>query len=88
MMERQITPEKLAADRRRLRNTTQAKIVTDDREHTNVLVLQGQGSLVYRAYLVRIRREYPHGMLVLTYNRHSAVEARQRLGDLVGLRVA
>lgn len=73
-----------------LGSQTQSKIVADDREQTNVLVLAGPGSgktrvLVHRvAYLVRIRREDPRGILVLTYNRHAAVEIRKRLKDLVG----
>ncbi len=61
-----------------LDNTTQEQIVKDDREQTNVLVLAGPGSgktrvLVHRiAYLVKIKREDPNGILVLAYNRHAA----------------
>jgi ATP-dependent DNA helicase RecQ len=57
---------------------------------TNVLVLAGPGSgktrvLVHRiAYLIRVRRENPRGILALAYNRHAAVQIRQRLGDLIG----
>ena len=49
----------------------QQEIVTDDREQVNMLVLAGPGSgktrvLVHRiAYLVRVRRENPHGILAL-----------------------
>lgn len=73
-----------------LGNPTQQDIVADDRDETNVLVLAGPGSgktrvLVHRiAYLLRVRRENPHGILVLTYNRHAAAEIRARLRHLVG----
>ncbi len=74
----------------KLGNRTQERIVADDRERTNVLVLAGPGSgktrvLVHRiAYLVRVRRENPRSILALTYNRHAAVEARRRLEELIG----
>ncbi len=73
-----------------LGNKTQEQIVRDDREQTNVLVLAGPGSgktrvLVHRiAYLVKIRREDPSGILVLAYNRHAAAEIRERLRLLIG----
>lgn len=73
-----------------LENRAQAEIVRDDREQTNVLVLAGPGSgktrvLVHRiAYLIRVRREDPCGILVLTYNRHAAAEIRERLRRLIG----
>ena len=73
-----------------LGNPAQEEIVADDRERTNVLVLAGPGSgktrvLVHRiAYLVRVRREDPRGILVLTYNRHAAAEIRERLRLLIG----
>lgn len=73
-----------------LDNPIQQKIVVDDREQTNVLVLAGPGSgktrvLVHRiAYLIRMRREDPRDILVLTYNRHAAAEIRARLRHLVG----
>lgn len=73
-----------------LGNTTQEQIVRDDREQTNVLVLAGPGSgktrvLVHRiAYLVKIKREDPNGILVLAYNRHAAAEIRERLRGLIG----
>ncbi len=73
-----------------LDNQAQQDIVRDDREQTNVLVLAGPGSgktrvLVHRiAYLIRVRREDPRGILVLTYNRHAAVEIRERLRRLIG----
>ena len=41
--------------------------------------------LVHRiAYLLRVRRENPRGILALAYNRHAAVEIRRRLAGLVG----
>lgn len=73
-----------------LGNPVQQDIVADDREQTNVLVLAGPGSgktrvLVHRiAYLLRIKREDPRGILVLSYNRHAAAEIRARLRHLVG----
>ncbi|MCV2870366.1 RecQ family ATP-dependent DNA helicase [Defluviimonas sp. WL0002] len=73
-----------------LGNPVQQEIVADDREETNVLVMAGPGSgktrvLVHRiAYLLRVRREDPRGILVLTYNRHAAAEIRARLRHLVG----
>lgn len=73
-----------------LNNPVQQKIVSDDRDATNVLVLAGPGSgktrvLVHRiAYLLRVRREDPRGILVLTYNRHAAAEIRARLRHLIG----
>ena len=68
----------------------QQRIVADDREETNVLVLAGPGSgktrvLVHRiAYLVRVRRENPRSILALAYNRHAAAEIRNRLAALIG----
>ncbi|HWL69450.1 MAG TPA: RecQ family ATP-dependent DNA helicase [Geminicoccus sp.] len=73
-----------------LDNPVQQKIVSDDREQTNVLVLAGPGSgktrvLVHRiAYLIRVKREDPRGILVLSYNRHAASEIRVRLRHLIG----
>lgn len=73
-----------------LDNPVQQEIVADDREQTNVLVLAGPGSgktrvLVHRiAYLIRVKREDPRDILVLTYNRHAAAEIRARLRHLVG----
>ena len=87
---RQTTPESWRAIVESLNNPIQRRIVADDREQTNVLVLAGPGSgktrvLVHRiAYLVRVRRENPRGILALAYNRHAAVEIRRRLADLIG----
>ncbi len=87
---RDTLPEHYEAIVRKLGNRAQERIVADDRERTNVLVLAGPGSgktrvLVHRiAYLIRVRREKPGSILALTYNRHAAVEARRRLDELVG----
>ena len=87
---RQTTPDSWRAIVESLRNPHQQRIVADDREQTNVLVLAGPGSgktrvLVHRiAYLVRVRRENPHGILALAYNRHAAVDIRRRLKELIG----
>ncbi len=89
-LSRQTTPESWQRIVESLGNPSQQRIVTDDREQTNVLVLAGPGSgktrvLVHRiAYLVRVRREAPRGILALAYNRHAAVEIRRRLFDLIG----
>lgn len=87
---RQTTGKSWAAVVEALGNPVQQKIVADDRDATNVLVLAGPGSgktrvLVHRiAYLIRVRREDPRSILVLSYNRHAAVEIRARLRHLVG----
>ncbi|MCY3670247.1 MAG: AAA family ATPase, partial [Alphaproteobacteria bacterium] len=87
---RQTTPASWRAIVESLNDPVQQRIVADDRERTNVLVLAGPGSgktrvLVHRiAYLVRVRREDPRGILALAYNRHAAVDIRQRLTALVG----
>ena len=87
---RQTTPESWRSIVESLKNPVQQRIVADDRERTNVLVLAGPGSgktrvLVHRiAYLLRVRRENPHGIIALAYNRHAAVEIRRRLAELVG----
>ena len=87
---RQTTPESWRAIVESLNNPIQRRIVADDREQTNVLVLAGPGSgktrvLMHRvAYLVRVKRENPRGILALAYNRHAAVEIRRRLAELIG----
>ena len=87
---RETTPEAWQSIVERL-SPAQRRIVADDRERTNVLVLAGPGSgktqaLVHRiAYLVRVRRQNPRGILALAYNRHAAIEIRQRLAELVGI---
>jgi len=89
-LSRQTTPESWRDIVESLKNPAQRNLVADTRENTNVLVLAGPGSgktrvLVHRiAYLIRVRREDPRGILALAYNRHAAVEIRRRLAELVG----
>ena len=89
-LERETTPESYARIVTSLNNPVQQRIVADDRQQTNVLVLAGPGSgktrvLVHRiAYLIRVGRQPASGILALAYNRHAAVEIRRRLRDLVG----
>ncbi len=87
---RQTTPASWRDIVESLRNPVQQRIVADERERTNVLVLAGPGSgktrvLVHRiAWLVRVRRENARGILALAYNRHAAVDIRRRLAELIG----
>ena len=89
-LSRQTTPASWRAIVESLDNPIQRRLVADDRENTNVLVLAGPGSgktrvLVHRiAYLIRARRQDPRGILALAYNRHAAAEIRRRLRDLIG----
>jgi ATP-dependent DNA helicase RecQ len=89
-LRRQTTPGSYRAIVESLDNPNQGRIVSDDREQTNVLVLAGPGSgktrvLVHRiAYLIRVKRENPKGILALVYNRHAATEIRRRLYALIG----
>ena len=89
-LERQTTPVSWQAIVESLNNPVQQRIVADDREQTNALVLAGPGSgktrvLVHRlAWLIRVRRESPRSILALAYNRHAAVEIRRRLKELIG----
>ena len=89
-LDRQTTPESWGRIVESLNNPTQRNLVADNRETTNVLALAGPGSgktrvLVHRiAYLIRVRREDPRGILALAYNRHAAVEIRRRLRELIG----
>ena len=87
---RQTTPQSWRSIVESLNNPAQQRIVADEREQTNVLVLAGPGSgktrvLVHRiAYLMRAKRDNPRGILALAYNRHAAVQIRRRLADLIG----
>ena len=89
-IDKPVTPATWRAIVEALDNPQQQRIVADDRVRTNVLVLAGPGSgktrvLVHRiAYLIRVRREDPAGILALAYNRHAASEIRTRLSALVG----
>ena len=87
---RQTTPASWRAIVESLGNPLQQRIVADERERTNVLVLAGPGSgktrvLVHRiAWLIRVRRENARGILALAYNRHAAVDIRRRLTEMIG----
>ena len=87
---RQTTPASWRAIVESLGNPVQQRIVADERERTNVLVLAGPGSgktrvLVHRiAWLIRVRRENARGILALAYNRHAAVDIRRRLTEMIG----
>lgn len=87
---RQTTPESWRDIVESLKNPSQRHLVADNRENANMLVLAGPGSgktkvLVHRiAYLIRVKREDPRGILALAYNRHAAIEIRRRLAELVG----
>ncbi|MBI4290280.1 MAG: ATP-dependent helicase, partial [Betaproteobacteria bacterium] len=66
----------------------QKRIVTERRPQ-NRLVLAGPGSgktrlIVHRvAFLVRVMRERPESILVVTFNRHAALDVRRRLRQLI-----
>ncbi len=66
----------------------QKRIVTEKRPQ-NRLVLAGPGAgktrlIVHRvAFLVRVMRERPESILVVTFNRHAAIEVRRRLRQLI-----
>ena len=87
---RQTTPESWRAIVESLNNPMQQRIVGEERENINALVLAGPGSgktrvLVHRiAWLIRVKRENSRGILALAYNRHAAVEIRRRLFELIG----
>ena len=87
---RQTTLESWRKIVENLKNPVQQRIVADDREQINMLILAGPGSgktrvLVHRiAYLIRVRRENARGILALAYNRHAAVDIRRRLQELIG----
>ena len=88
---RPTTPESWRKIVESLKNPHQQRIVADERQqNANALVLAGPGSgktrvLVHRiAWLIRIRRENPAGIVALAYNRHAAVDIRRRLRALIG----
>jgi len=88
-LKRQTTPASWRAIVEALGNPAQQRIVAE-KEPGNLLVLAGPGAgktrvLVHRiAYLARVLRENPKGILALAYNRHAAVEIRRRLAELLG----
>jgi ATP-dependent DNA helicase RecQ len=72
-----------------LANRDQIRIVTQPITK-NLLILAGPGSgktrtVVHRcAYLLRVRRVRPQGILVCCFNHKAALELRKRLANLVG----
>lgn len=72
-----------------LRHPIQQRLV-ESPERGNHLVLAGPGSgktrvIVHRiAYLLRVRRVSPDGIIALAFNRSAAAELRRRLLDLAG----
>ena len=89
-LQRRTTPQSYNRIVESLNNRAQQRTVADDRDSRNTLLLAGPGSgkttvLVHRiAYLVRVKRENPRSILALAYNRHAAMQIRQRLHDLIG----
>lgn len=87
MLERATTQESWHRIRDGLTHV-QARLVTEKRP-TNRLILAGPGSgktrlVVHRvAFLVRVQREAPGSILVVTFNRHAALEVRRRLRELI-----
>ena len=87
---RRTTPESYRRIVESLNNRNQREAVTDNRKTRDILLLAGPGSgktrtLVHRiAYLVRVRREDPKSIIALAYNRHAAVQIKQRLEELIG----
>lgn len=89
VLERATTAESFRRIVDALGNPAQTEIVAADPE-ANRLILAGPGSgktrvVVHRAaYLLRVLRVDPRGILVLCYNRSAALELRRRLAELVG----
>ena len=89
-LQRQTTQESFRRIVTDLNHRTQQNIVSDDRVQTSVLIIAGPGAgktrvLVHRiAYLIRCKREPAGSIIALAYNRHAAVEIRQRLHELIG----
>ena len=89
-LQRQTTQESFRRIVTDLNHRIQQNIVSDDRVQTSVLIIAGPGAgktrvLVHRiAYLIRCKREPAGSIIALAYNRHAAVEIRQRLHELIG----
>lgn len=83
-----VSPETLDSITNTL-NPVQYAIVTDQ-TNQNRLVLAGPGSgkthvIVSRvAYLLRVLHQDPSAIIVLTFNRHAAIEIKRRLFSMVG----
>ncbi len=89
VLERATTAESFRQIVESLGNPAQIEIVAAP-EEGNRLVLAGPGSgktrvVVHRcAYLLRVSRTNPRGILLLCFNRSAALELRRRLAELVG----
>ncbi|MDD2885907.1 MAG: RecQ family ATP-dependent DNA helicase [Dechloromonas sp.] len=89
ILERATTEESWQRIVEQLRHPLQQRLVAEKTD-ANRLILAGPGSgktrvIVHRvAYLVRVLREAPGSILVLSFNRGAAREIRQRLQQLIG----
>ena len=89
LLEQATTAESLRRIVDDLKHPLQQALVADGSD-ANRLVLAGPGSgktriIVHRvAYLVRVQRVMADGIIVLTFNRHAALEIRRRLAALIG----
>lgn len=89
LLEHATTAESFQKIVTQIGNRAQIGIVTAPC-HENLLVLAGPGSgktkaVIHRcAYLLRVKRVPPRGILVCCFNRQTAVELKRRLFELVG----
>ena len=93
MLERSTSEQSFQRIVKDLRNGEQERIVTAPVD-ANLLVLAGPGSgktrvVAHRiAWLLRVQRVRPTGILALCFNRGAVLNLRQRLRDLVGNDIA
>lgn len=93
MLERSTSEQSFQRIVKDLRNSEQERIVTAPVD-ANLLVLAGPGSgktrvVAHRiAWLLRVQRVRPTGVLALCFNRGAVFNLRQRLRDLVGNDIA
>ncbi len=93
MLERSTSEQSFQRIVKDLRNGEQERIVTAPVD-ANLLVLAGPGSgktrvVAHRiAWLLRVQRVRPTGILALCFNRGAVLNLRQRLRDLVGIDIA